>query len=56
MATADRDSDNYSDKAAKQRFEAALRGARAVGHKPMERASQAKIKKKQKPKKSKASA
>jgi hypothetical protein len=29
------DSDQYSDEEAQRRFEAALRGAREVGHEPM---------------------
>jgi hypothetical protein len=42
--------EEFSDKEAKARFEAALRGARAVGHKPM---SEMKVGKKASPAKSK---
>jgi hypothetical protein len=48
--------ENYSEDEARKRFEAALRGARIAGHKPMESLTQGKAKKQQKPKKkSKAS-
>jgi len=47
----------YDKKEARERFEAALRGARAAGHKPMDSLTHAKSKRQQKPKKkSKASA
>jgi hypothetical protein len=49
--------DQYSNDEAKSRFESALRGARAAGHKPMESLTQKKLKRQRKPKKrAKASA
>jgi hypothetical protein len=49
-----KDPDSYSDKEAKERFEAALRGARITGHKPMtdipkKRGAKKKTKAKKKP-------
>ncbi|WP_439397660.1 hypothetical protein ACRQ5Q_10950 [Bradyrhizobium sp. PMVTL-01] len=43
--------ENYSVQEARLRLEAALKGARIVGHKPMESLTQGKAKKQQKPKK-----
>jgi hypothetical protein len=52
-----RSDDQYDQQESKQRFEAALRGARIAGHKPMVSLTQGKAKKQRKPKKkSKASA
>lgn len=49
--------DEYNEREARQRLEAALRGARVAGHKPLESLTRSKAKKQQKPKKkSKASA
>jgi hypothetical protein len=50
-------SERYNKDEAKLRFEAALRGARTAGHKPMESLTRSKPKTQRKPKKkSKASA
>jgi hypothetical protein len=54
MSPSDRSSDKYSAQEAQQRFEAALRGARGAGHKPME-SLKAKPKKRKPKKESKAS-
>ena len=35
MKTSSRSADQFSDEEAKRRFEAALRGARITGHKPL---------------------
>jgi hypothetical protein len=43
--------EKFSDQETKNRFEAALRGARVAGHRPMESLSPNKAKKQQKPKK-----
>jgi hypothetical protein len=49
--------DQYNANESHARFEAALKGARIAGHKPMESLTQSKAKKQRKPKKkSKASA
>jgi hypothetical protein len=53
MATKDAD-DQYSEEESKKRFEAALKGARIAGHKPMESLTQGKAKKQRKPKKKSA--
>jgi hypothetical protein len=51
------DSEKFSPDEARRRFEAALKGARIAGHKPMESLTRSKVKKQRKPaKKSKASA
>ena len=51
-----KDTDRYADDEASKRFEAALKGARIAGHKPLESLTQGKAKKQRKPKKeSKAS-
>jgi hypothetical protein len=46
MAPSDRSSDKYPAQEAQQRFEAALRGARVAGHKPMESLNKKKPKEK----------
>jgi hypothetical protein len=47
----DKKNDQYSAQEAKQRFEAALRGARVAGHKPMSDLPKKRTAKKPKPKK-----
>ena len=41
---ADKDADKYSTEEASKRFQAALKGARIAGHKPMESLTQKKAK------------
>jgi len=50
----DKKTDEYSQEEMQRRFEAALRGARIAGHKPMESLTQTKAKKQRKPKKKSA--
>lgn len=45
------DTEKYSAEEARKRFEAALKGARIAGHKPMESLTRGKAKKQRKPKK-----
>jgi hypothetical protein len=46
-----KDSEQYSEHEARQRMEAALRGARIAGHKSLESLTRSKPKKQRKPKK-----